>query len=256
MMVFSHTAEEIITGAGIYKSFPSAGSREQLSVLKGIDLQIQRGSFTGIVGPSGSGKSTLLNCLAGLEPLTSGTVTIAGTDISSLRGNKLVAFRRDHLGFVFQSYNLIPALTAYENVLLPAQLAGLRHAHRRAREALHAVHMLDFSRSLPNRLSGGQAQRVAIARALASGAELIFADEPTGALDTKTGNLVLDILRRLVDEEHRTIVMVTHDLEAASRTDTVFVMRDGTLHETLESPHTPEILAALDRAATYETDAS
>ena len=111
-MAFSHTAEEIITGAGIYKSFPSAGSREQLSVLKGIDLQIQRGSFTGIVGPSGSGKSTLLNCLAGLEPLTSGTVTIAGTDISSLRGNKLVAFRRDHLGFVFQSYNLIPALTA------------------------------------------------------------------------------------------------------------------------------------------------
>lgn len=116
--------------------------------------------------------------------------------------------------------------------------------------------MLDFSRSLPNRLSGGQAQRVAIARALASGAELIFADEPTGALDTKTGNLVLDILRHLVDEEHRTIVMVTHDLEAASRTDTVFVMRDGTLHETLESPHTPEILAALDRAAAYETDAS
>ncbi len=202
----------------------------QVHALRGIDLDLPRGRFTAIMGPSGSGKSTLMHCLAGLDQASDGTVTVAGTDLGSLDDDALTIFRREHIGFVFQSFNLLPMLTAGQNILLPLELAGQR-ADAAARARVHAIAetlgVADRLGHLPAELSGGQQQRVAIARALITQPDLLFADEPTGNLDSTTASEVLEHLRRAVREFGQTVVMVTHDHDAATYADDVVTMRDG-----------------------------
>ena len=198
--------------------------------LRGVDLALPRGAFTAITGPSGSGKSTLVHCLAGLDRATTGTVTVAGTDLGALDDDALTVFRRERVGFVFQSSNLLPMLTAEQNILLPLELAGGR-ADAAARERAHALAetlgVADRLGHRPAELSGGQQQRVAIARALVTRPDLLFADEPTGNLDSATSAEVLEHLRRSVRELGQTVVMVTHDRDAAAAADHVVVVRDG-----------------------------
>jgi putative ABC transport system ATP-binding protein len=198
--------------------------------LRGIDLDLPAGRFTAIMGPSGSGKSTLMHCLAGLDTPTSGTVTVAGRDLQDMDDTALTVFRREHVGFVFQSFNLLPMLTAGQNVLLPLELAGRRvDAEVRERYDL-VVDVLGIRDRLghrPSELSGGQQQRVAIARALVSRPDIVFADEPTGNLDSETSAEVLGFLRRSVRELGQTVVMVTHETDAAAYADDVVVITDG-----------------------------
>jgi putative ABC transport system ATP-binding protein len=202
----------------------------EVHALRGIDLDLPRGRFTAIMGPSGSGKSTLMHCLAGLDQGSGGGVTVAGTDLGSLDDDALTIFRREHIGFVFQSFNLLPMLTARQNILLPLELAGrgVDDADReRARSLAEALGVADRLAHLPAELSGGQQQRVAIARALLTQPDLLFADEPTGNLDSATAMEVLDHLRRAVREHGQTVVMVTHDQDAAKFADDVITMQDG-----------------------------
>ncbi|MFD8549074.1 ABC transporter ATP-binding protein [Streptomyces sp. NPDC059649] len=197
--------------------------------LRGIDLTLPRGSFTAVTGRSGSGKSTLLQCAAGLDRPTSGSVRLAGTEISRMSERRLTALRRSRLGFVFQAGNLLPALTVEDNVLLPMRLAGQRPDRRRAADVLARVGLADHAHRRPGRLSGGQQQRVALARALVTGPEVLFADEPTAALDAATAAEVLGLLRHAVDTLGTTVVMVTHDPVAAARADQILVLTAGTL---------------------------
>ncbi|MFG3118539.1 ABC transporter ATP-binding protein [Streptomyces sp. NPDC048197] len=201
--------------------------------LRGIDLTLPRGSFTAVTGPSGSGKSTLLQCAAGLDRPTSGSVRLAGTEISRMSERRLTALRRSRLGFVFQGYNLLPALTVEDNVLLPMRLAGQRPDRRRAADVLARVGLADHAHRRPGRLSGGQQQRVALARALVTAPDVLFADEPTGALDTATAAEVLGLLRHAADTLGTTVVMVTHDPVAAARADQILVLTGGMLTERL-----------------------
>ncbi|MGW2408205.1 ABC transporter ATP-binding protein [Streptomyces sp. NPDC001739] len=220
--------------------------------LRGIDLTLPRGSFTAVTGPSGSGKSTLLQCAAGLDRPTSGSVRLAGTEISRMSERRRTALRRSRLGFVFQGYNLLPALTVEDNVLLPMRLAGQRPDRRRAADVLARVGLAgqrpDRRRAAdvlarvglaghahrrPGRLSGGQQQRVALARALVTAPDVLFADEPTGALDTATAAEVIGLLRHAVDTLGTTVVMVTHDPVAAARADQILVLTGGTLTDRL-----------------------
>ena len=198
--------------------------------LRGVDLDLPAGRFTAIMGPSGSGKSTLMHCLAGLDTPTSGTVTVAGRALQDMDDTALTVFRREHVGFVFQSFNLLPMLTAGQNVLLPLELAGRRvDAEVRERYDL-VVDVLGIRDRLghrPSELSGGQQQRVAIARALVSQPDIVFADEPTGNLDSETSAEVLGFLRRSVRELGQTVVMVTHETDAAAYADDVVVITDG-----------------------------
>ena len=202
-------------------------------VLRGVSLDVQRGEMLAVVGPSGSGKSTLLACLSGLERPLRGTVEIDGTDIGPLSRQRSARFRRGRVGFVFQSYNLLPALTARENVALPARLAKRPADRRTVDAALDAVGMLDSAHRYPDSMSGGQQQRVAIARALHTRPHVLFADEPTGALDRKSGREVLGLLRAAAngtaDGRGQTVVMVTHDPLAASYADEVLFLADGSL---------------------------
>lgn len=245
-------ASPLVACVNLGKTFEAARGQQPVPVLRGISMQAHPGEMVAIVGPSGSGKSTLLYCLAGLEPVTSGWVSLFGIDLASLGRNALAKLRRDRIGFVFQSYNLIPSLTAVENAGLPGRLAHRRGAAAAAQDALRAVALSDRSRFLPGKLSGGQQQRVAIARILASGASVIFADEPTGALDTRTSAQVLDLLREVATGD-RSVVFVTHDLEAAARADRVLVLRDGWIHSELVAPSAQDVLdsvrAAGDEAA-------
>ena len=202
----------------------------QVHALRGIDLDLPRGRFTAIMGPSGSGKSTLMHCLAGLDQASDGTVTVAGTDLGSLDDDALTIFRRERIGFVFQSFNLLPMLTASQNIMLPLELAGRRvddAARARVRALADTLGVADRLAHLPAELSGGQQQRVAIARALITQPDLLFADEPTGNLDSTTASEVLEHLRRAVREFGQTVVMVTHDHDAATYADDVVTMRDG-----------------------------
>jgi putative ABC transport system ATP-binding protein len=194
------------------------------------------------MGPSGSGKSTFLQCAAGLDRPTSGSVTIDGTDLSSLRETALTKLRRERIGFIFQSFNLLPALTVVQNVTLPQQLAGRRPDRKSVAEVLARVGLTERRRHRPEELSGGQQQRVAIARALVARPAVIFADEPTGALDTATAADVLDLLREPVETEGQTVVMVTHDPVAASYADQVVFLADGRLVGSITDP-TPEQIA-------------
>ncbi|WP_078948173.1 ABC transporter ATP-binding protein [Streptomyces griseus] len=192
-----------------------------------VSLAFPRGSFTAVMGPSGSGKSTLLQCAAGLDRPSSGSVRVGDTELTGLSERGLTLLRRERIGFVFQSFNLLPSLTAEQNVALPLRLAGRRPAKAEVREALRRVGLADRARHRPSELSGGQQQRVALARALITRPEVLFGDEPTGALDTRTGQDVLTLLRGLVDREGQTVVMVTHDPVAASFADRVVFLVDG-----------------------------
>lgn len=235
----------LIETTSLSRSFPTAGHRST-TVLDDVSLHIGRGELVTIVGPSGSGKSTLLQCMSGLDSPTSGTVRIGGTDLASLRGDALAKFRRDHLGFVFQSYNLIPALTAFENVALPLRLASGTVDRTAVRNALDAVGLTAVARHRPGQLSGGQQQRVAIARTIVTQPDIVFADEPTGALDSESGARVLELLRAAAAGT-RSVVMVTHDLQAAALGDRVLVLRDGRLHRELVAPSVADVLAAVPR---------
>ena len=232
-----------------YGSGPTA-----VHALHEVDLDLSRGRFTAIMGRSGSGKSTLMHCLAGLDQPSAGTVRIAGTTITGLGDDDLTRFRRDHLGFVFQAFNLLPMLTARQNVLLPLELGG-RRIDRDVRARLdHVVEVLDLADRLdhrPGELSGGQQQRVAIARALVSEPDLVFADEPTGNLDSETSAEVLGLLSRGVHELGQTVVMVTHELEAAAHADDVVVLADGRVREHLTSPDPETVVRALHGSALH-----
>lgn len=207
-----------------------------VTALDGVDLDFLAGTFTAVMGPSGSGKSTLLQCAAGLDRPTSGTVTVAGTDLTGLGERALTLLRRDRIGFVFQSFNLLPSLTAAQNVALPLRLAGRRPSRAEVREALGRVGLAERAGHRPSQLSGGQQQRVALARALITRPAVLFGDEPTGALDTTTGRQVLTLLRELVDREGQTTVMVTHDPVAAARADRVVFLVDGRVVDELLTP--------------------
>ncbi|MFK3730045.1 ABC transporter ATP-binding protein [Streptomyces sp. NPDC088090] len=213
--------------------------------LDGVDLDVAAGTFTAVMGPSGSGKSTLLRCAAGLDRPDAGRVEVAGTALEGLSERRLTLLRRDRIGFVFQSFNLLPTLTAAQNVALPLRLAGRRPARGEVRAALARVGLAGRERHRPAELSGGQCQRVAIARALIARPAVLFGDEPTGALDSTTGAEVMDMLRNLVDEEGRTLVMVTHDPVAAARADRVVFLVDGRLAGELAAPTAPTVSARL-----------
>ncbi|MGY1619230.1 ABC transporter ATP-binding protein [Geodermatophilus sp. SYSU D00691] len=214
----------------------------EVRALDGVDLALARGSFTAVMGPSGSGKSTLLNCAAGLDRPTEGTVTVQGLPLTGLGEDQLTRFRRRNLGFVFQGLNLLPYLTAQQNVELPLRLAGRRVDRRDVLEALAAVGLEGRERRLPAELSGGQQQRVAVARALVTQPAVLFADEPTGALDSAAAREVLALLRGAADLRGQTIVMVTHDPVAAATADEVVFLADGRVVGTMARP-TPDAVA-------------
>ncbi|MDN5716894.1 MAG: ABC transporter ATP-binding protein [Janibacter sp.] len=213
-----------------------------VAALDGIDLDIGAGQFTAIMGPSGSGKSTLMHCLAGLDSVTGGRALIGDTDITALKEKDLTRLRRDRIGFIFQAFNLIPTLTAEENILLPLAIAGRTADPEWFDLVIDTVGLRDRLRHRPNELSGGQQQRVACARALVSKPSIIFADEPTGNLDSTSGAEVLGFLRRSVDEFDQTIVMVTHDPVAASHTDRVLFLADGRIVDELWEPERESVL--------------
>jgi putative ABC transport system ATP-binding protein len=201
--------------------------------LDGVTISFATGSFTAVMGPSGSGKSTLMHCAAGLDRADSGEIVISGTELGPLSETALTRLRRDRIGFVFQAFNLVTALTAAQNVELPLRLAGLRPAPDAVRQALNAVGLSHRAEHRPAELSGGEQQRVALARALITRPAVLFADEPTGALDTRTSRDVLTLLRTLVDEHQQTVIMVTHDPVAASFADRIVLLADGRLVDEL-----------------------
>ena len=218
-----------------------------VTAVAGVSLGFAPGEFTAITGPSGSGKSTLLNLLAGLDTPTSGRVLVEGRDLARLDDRGLTRLRRERIGFVFQSFNLLPALTAEQNILLPLGLAGKRPERGRFDEVVRSLKLGDRLGHRPAELSGGQQQRVAVARALLTRPAVLFADEPTGALDVTTGRALLELLRTASTELGQTIVMVTHDPTAAAFADRVLTMSDGVLRGALEHPTTHEVLAAMAR---------
>ena len=213
-----------------------------VAALDGIDLDIGAGQFTAIMGPSGSGKSTLLHVLAGLDEVSEGRVHVGDTDITRLKEKALTRLRRDRIGFVFQAFNLIPTLTAKENILLPLAIAGRQPDEEWFDLVIRTVGLEDRLTHRPSELSGGQQQRVACARALVSKPSIVFADEPTGNLDSTSGAEVLAFLRRSVDEFDQTIVMVTHDAVAAAHTDRVLFLADGRIVDELRNPDRETVL--------------
>ena len=215
-------------------------SEVHVHAVRGVDLTFEEGEFTAIVGPSGSGKTTLLNMLGGLDKPTSGEIFIGGTKVSELKGSKLIDFRLHNIGFVFQSYNLIPVLTAKENVEFIMQMQGIpsKDRFRRAKELLEQVGLGDRLDSRPNKLSGGQQQRVAVARALASKPKFILADEPTANLDTKSTENLLDIMEKLNHEAGMTFIFSTHDQRVMNKAHRVILLEDGTVKsDELRNPH-------------------
>jgi putative ABC transport system ATP-binding protein len=207
--------------------------------LDGLSAEFPKGVFTAIMGPSGSGKSTMLHCMAGLDKLTSGTVEIGGKDLGHLNDRELTVLRRERIGFVFQAYNLVPTLTSRENILLPLTLGGRKVDAEWMSALVSALGVADRLEHRPSELSGGQQQRVAVARALMTRPDVVFADEPTGNLDSKSAAELLEQIRRAVDDFHQTVAMVTHDARAASYADRVLFLADGRLVRELEKP-TPE----------------
>ncbi|MGP4013057.1 ABC transporter ATP-binding protein [Streptomyces sp. 4N124] len=222
-----------------------------VAALAGVSVSFQRGTFTAVMGPSGSGKSTLLHCAAGLDRPTSGQVFLEGTDLSKLSEKNLTLLRRDRIGFIFQAFNLMPALTVRQNVVLPLQLAGRKPKKAFVDEVIERVGLTQREHHRPSELSGGQQQRVAIARALVTQPTVVFADEPTGALDTKTAREVLLLLRESVHRAGQTIVMVTHDPVAASYADRVVFLADGQIATELHRP----TAAAVAEQLTHLSDA-
>ncbi|MFF1807868.1 ABC transporter ATP-binding protein [Streptomyces sp. NPDC058251] len=218
-----------------------------VTALDQVSLSFPEGTFTAVMGPSGSGKSTLLQCAAGLDRPTSGSVVIGGTDLTKLNETKLTLLRRERIGFVFQSFNLLPSLTAEQNVALPLRLAGRRPPKARVREVLEQVGLGDRARHRPTEMSGGQQQRVALARALITRPEVLFGDEPTGALDSQTGREVLKLLRGMVDSDGQTVIMVTHDPVAAAYADRVVCLVDGRVNGEMVGASADDIATRLTR---------
>ena len=220
-----------------------------VDALRGVSVNIVPGKATAVMGPSGSGKSTLMHILAGLDKPTAGTVQIDGTEITTLKDNELTKLRRKHIGFVFQFFNLLPMLTAKENILLPLTIAGEKVDSGWFDQLVQDVGLADRLSHRPSELSGGQQQRVAIARALVSRPTVLFADEPTGNLDSATSQEILDLLRRSVDEYGQTIVMVTHDSRAAAVAHRVLFLADGTIVRELGECDSHEILSVMEEVA-------
>jgi putative ABC transport system ATP-binding protein len=218
---------------------------QAVTALDNVDIEIPAGRFTAVMGPSGSGKSTLMHCLAGLDSLTSGEVYIGDTELGSLDDRALTRFRRERIGFVFQAFNLMPTLTAYENITLPFALARRPPDHEWVGQVIETLGLGDRLRHRPSELSGGQQQRVAIARALATRPEIVFADEPTGNLDSTTGAEVLEFLRAAVRTIGQTVVMVTHDPVAAGYADGVVFLSDGRVAGSMDAPTPERVLDAL-----------
>jgi len=232
--VAAHVAKSgpaVIETRGLGKVY-AAGSEAEVVALRGVDLRIHRGEFVAIMGPSGSGKSTLMNLIGCLDTPTSGSYHCDGVDISALDAEERARLRLDKIGFVFQGFNLLPRMNALENVAMPMGYANIHRAERlqRAHAALAAVGLANRESHRPSELSGGQQQRVAIARALINRPPILLADEPTGALDSKTGEEILALFKRLQAEDH-TVVLITHDPDVAQHCDRIFAMRDGELHE-------------------------
>ena len=220
-----------------------------VDALRGASLAVEPGELVAVMGPSGSGKSTLMHILAGLDKPTSGTVTIAGTEITTLADSRLTRLRRKHIGFVFQFFNLLPMLTAEENILLPLSIAGEKPAAEWLEELLETVGIADRSNHRPSQLSGGQQQRVSIARALISKPSVLFADEPTGNLDSNTSKHVLALLRHSVEELGQTTVMVTHDAQAAALADRILFLADGQIVKEVRESTAAEVLAAMQEVS-------
>jgi putative ABC transport system ATP-binding protein len=214
----------------------------EVCALDHVSVGFAKGRFTAIMGPSGSGKSTLMHCMAGLDEVTSGEVRVGGTALQTLNDKQLTLLRREHVGFVFQAFNLVPTLTALENMTLPLDLAGTKPDQEWLDKVISNVGLGDRLDHRPNELSGGQQQRVAVARALASKPQIIFADEPTGNVDSRTGAEILGFMREAVDELHQTIVMVTHDANAASYSDRAVFLVDGQINEELLDPTAEAVL--------------
>lgn len=239
LMTMTPTVVEVLDVTKSYSS--GAGAR----ALNGVSVGFAAGTFCAVMGPSGSGKSTLLHCAAGLDRPDSGRVLLAGQEISGLREPKLTAARCRRVGFVFQSYNLMDSLSVWHNVLLPQRLAGVRPDRAWAREVMQRVGLAGRENDRPGQLSGGQRQRVALARALAGRPEVIFADEPTGALDLSTGREVLALLREAVDGFGTAVIMVTHDPAAAAWADRVVFLADGRIVSELADPTVEKVAAQM-----------
>jgi putative ABC transport system ATP-binding protein len=236
------SAARAIDAVKIYGEGPTA-----VRALDGITMDIPGGEFTAIMGASGSGKSTLLHCLAGLDNLTSGHVLIGETDLASLDDAALTRLRRDRVGFIFQAYNLIPTLTAGENISLPLSIANRKPDDTWFKAVVETLNLSDRLTHRPSQLSGGQQQRVAAARALITRPDIVFADEPSGNLDSRSGHQLLEFLRRAVDEFGQTIVMVTHDANAAAFADRAVFLADGRVVDELTSPTADRILDRIKR---------
>ncbi len=219
----------------------------EVRALDDVTVDFAKGEFTAIMGPSGSGKSTLMHCAAGLDDVTKGQVFIGDRDITSMKEKELTLLRRDHVGFIFQSYNLVPTLNAEENITLPMLLAGRPGNADWIKTVVDTVGLADRLKHRPSELSGGQQQRVAVARALASQPDIIFADEPTGNLDSSTSAEILSFMQRAVKEFNQTIVMVTHDPHAASFADRVLFLQDGKIVDEMRDPDEDRVLARMKR---------
>jgi len=237
-----------MAAAGAVDAMKIYGSGDsEVRALDGVTVTFEPSRFSAIMGPSGSGKSTLLHCLAGLDTLTTGAVFIGDTYLATLNDKQLTELRREQVGFVFQAYNLVPTLTAYENITLPLALGGVDGDRAWIDQVIETVGLRNRLKHRPSELSGGQQQRVAVARALATRPKIIFADEPTGNLDSRAGAEILDFMRRAVKELGQTIVMVTHDPGAASYSDRVIFLGDGKVVDEMADPTAEHVLDRLKR---------
>jgi putative ABC transport system ATP-binding protein len=237
------TPQTLTVAASTSSAFKIYGSGEDaVYALNDVSVEFYEGQFTAIMGPSGSGKSTLMHCIAGLDELTKGSAVIDGVDLSTMKDKALTQLRREKIGFVFQSFNLVPTLTANENIRLPLMLGNDKGDETWIQKVIDTVHLQDRLTHRPSELSGGQQQRVAVARALASKPRIIFADEPTGNLDSTTGAEILSFMRKAVDELGQTIVMVTHDPVAAAYADRIIFLADGKVVSEMTEPTAGKVL--------------
>ena len=243
LVAHSPVEDPVVTARALSKIF--GRGENAVTALDAVDVSIARARFTAIMGPSGSGKSTLMHCLAGLESATSGTITLDGQEITSMSQRRLTKLRRERIGFIFQSFNLVPSLTAGENITLPLDIARRKADSSRFDQVVDAVGLSDRLSHRPAELSGGQVQRTACARSLVGRPAVVFADEPTGNLDSRATQQVLKVLRSSVDDFAQSIVMVTHEAEAAAWADTVLFLRDGRVVAQMDEPDQDRVLEAL-----------